>query len=119
MKSNITFSKTANRLIFGTAPIPAAKDTTLIDIDLVKLDIWHYNDDYLQTQQLINLQNDLRRNYLAVYDFKQAGTIGIRSITTVMPAMKAMGVFCSHYRYRTACRIAMERTNTKDVYAVK
>ena len=66
---NVSFSKSGNRLLFGTAPIQPPKDTTLIDIDLVKLDVWNYKDDYLQTQQLFNLQNELRRSYLAVYDF--------------------------------------------------
>jgi dipeptidyl aminopeptidase/acylaminoacyl peptidase len=66
---SLSFSKSGNRLFFGTAPIQPPKDTSLIEIDLVKLDIWHYKDDYLQTQQLFNLNNELRRSYLAVYDF--------------------------------------------------
>jgi dipeptidyl aminopeptidase/acylaminoacyl peptidase len=69
--SNVTFSKSGNRLFFGTAAIQPPKDTTLVDIDLVKLDVWHYNDDYLQTQQLFGLNTELRRNYLAVFDFEQ------------------------------------------------
>ena len=67
--SNINFSKSGQRLFFGTAPIQPPKDTSLIEMDLVKLDIWHYKDDYLQTQQLYQLNNTLRRNYLAVFDF--------------------------------------------------
>lgn len=66
---NVSFSKSGNRLFFGTAPIQAPKDTSLIDIDLVKVDIWNYKDDYLQTQQLFQLNNELKRNYLAVWDF--------------------------------------------------
>jgi dipeptidyl aminopeptidase/acylaminoacyl peptidase len=78
----INFSKTGNRLFFGTAPIQPPKDTSLIDIDFVKVDIWNYKDDYLQTQQLFRLNNDLKRNYLAVYDFadgtmKQLGSEGL------------------------------------------
>jgi dipeptidyl aminopeptidase/acylaminoacyl peptidase len=67
--SNVAFSKSGNRLFFGTAAILPPRDTTLVDIDLVKLDVWHYNDDYLQTQQLFGLNTELRRNYLAVFDF--------------------------------------------------
>ncbi len=67
--ANLNFSKSGNRLFFGTAPIQPPKDTSLIDIDLVKLDVWHYNDDYLQPVQLKRLQRDLQNNYLAVYDF--------------------------------------------------
>jgi dipeptidyl aminopeptidase/acylaminoacyl peptidase len=65
----VSFSKSGNRLLFGTATVTPAKDTSLIEIDLVKLDVWHYKDDYLQTQQLFNLQNELKRSYLAAYDF--------------------------------------------------
>lgn len=65
---NISFSKSGNRLFFGTAPIAAPKDTSLAEIDQVKLDIWHYNDDYLQSQQLFTLQQDLKRNYTALFD---------------------------------------------------
>jgi len=67
--ATLEFSKSGQRLFFGTAPARAPKDTSLVDIDLVKLDIWHYNDDYLQTQQLKNLDRDLKRSYRAMYDF--------------------------------------------------
>ncbi|RYE05627.1 MAG: S9 family peptidase, partial [Sphingobacteriaceae bacterium] len=62
----VYFSKNGNRLFFGTAPIPKPADTTLVDFEHAKLDIWNYKDDYLQPQQLNTLQRDLRRNYLAV-----------------------------------------------------
>ena len=64
-----SFSKTGKRLFFGTAPIQPPKDTTLVDFEMAKLDIWHYKDDYLQTVQLNRLQRDLQENFLAVYDF--------------------------------------------------
>ncbi len=62
----VYFSKNGSRLFFGTAPIPKPADTTLVDFEHAKLDIWNYKDDYLQPQQLNTLQRDLRRNYLAV-----------------------------------------------------
>ena len=67
--ASLEFSKSGQRLFFGTAPARAPKDTSLVDIDLVKLDIWHYNDDYLQPQQLKNLDRELKRSYRAMYDF--------------------------------------------------
>lgn len=65
----VSFSKSGNRLFFGTAPIVPVGDTTTPEIDKVKLDLWHYNDPELQTVQLYNLRKDLQQNYLAVYDF--------------------------------------------------
>jgi dipeptidyl aminopeptidase/acylaminoacyl peptidase len=60
------FSKDGKKLFFGLAPIRRVKDTTLVDFETARLDVWHYNDDYLQPQQLVQLNNELRRSYLAV-----------------------------------------------------
>ncbi len=60
------FSKDGSKLFFGLAPIRKPKDTTLVDFETARLDIWHYNDDYLQPQQLVQAQQELKRSYLAV-----------------------------------------------------
>jgi dienelactone hydrolase len=62
------FSKSGNRLFLGTSPAKPIKDTTLIDIDLVKLDVWHYNDDFIQPTQLKSLDKESKRSYLAMVD---------------------------------------------------
>ncbi|MFZ9661418.1 MAG: hypothetical protein ACO29O_06015, partial [Chitinophagaceae bacterium] len=62
------FNKKGDRLFLGTTPVRAPADTSLPEIDRVKLDIWHYNDDIIQPAQLVNLENELKRSYLAVYD---------------------------------------------------
>lgn len=62
----VYFSKSGANLFFGTAPIPKPADTTIVDFEVAKVDIWNYKDDYLQPQQLKNLQRELRRSYLAV-----------------------------------------------------
>jgi len=64
----VAFSRSGKRLFFGLAPLPQPKDTSLVDIDLVKLDIWHYSDDYLQPQQLVRLPTESKRSYGAMYD---------------------------------------------------
>ncbi len=64
--ANLIFSKNGQKLFFGTANIKAPKDTTLVDFELARLDVWHYNDDYLQPQQLRQLDNELKRSYTAV-----------------------------------------------------
>lgn len=61
------FSQNGEKLFFGTAPIPAPKDTTIVDFEVAKVDIWHYKDDYLQTMQLKNLDKELNKNFTAVY----------------------------------------------------
>ncbi|MBC7937400.1 MAG: S9 family peptidase [Rhizobacter sp.] len=64
--ANIRFSKDGQKIFFGTAPVQPAKDTTLVDFELARLDIWTYKDDYLQPQQLKQLTQEQRRSYLAV-----------------------------------------------------
>ncbi|MEA3426439.1 MAG: prolyl oligopeptidase family serine peptidase [Bacteroidota bacterium] len=66
----ISFSKSGKRLFAGTAAILPVKDTSLPDFDRVSVDVWHYNDDYVQPVQLKNLENDLRKNYPARIDME-------------------------------------------------
>lgn len=73
--SNISFSKTGKRLFFGTAPILPKKDTTLPDFERVNVDVWGQNDDYIQPVQLKNLESDLKKNYLARYDFNSKAVV--------------------------------------------
>ncbi len=60
------FSEDGSRLFFGTAPIPAPKDTTIYDFEVAALDIWHYADDFNQPMQLKNLEREKKRSYTAV-----------------------------------------------------
>ncbi|GGH04885.1 S9 family peptidase [Mucilaginibacter phyllosphaerae] len=84
----VFFSKSGHNLFFGTAPIPKPADTTLVEFEHARLDIWNYKDDYLQPQQLKNLQRELKRSYQAVIrpadgskKLVQLGSMGIREIT--------------------------------------
>jgi dipeptidyl aminopeptidase/acylaminoacyl peptidase len=60
------FSKNGKKLYFGLMAIRKPKDTTLVDFETARLDVWHYNDDYLQPQQLVQLNTELQRSYRAV-----------------------------------------------------
>ncbi|MFN2438546.1 MAG: alpha/beta hydrolase family protein, partial [Chitinophagaceae bacterium] len=117
----VAFSKTGNRLFFGTAAIQPPKDTSLVEVDLVKLDIWHYKDDYLQSQQLFNLQNELKRSYLAVYDFAQQKMeqLGSKDLPTIIQTNEGDGV--NFYAATdTGRRVQRQWGDTKtDVYAVE
>ncbi len=81
----LRFSGNGTRLFFGTAPIRPPKDTLTPDIDKVKVDVWHYKDDYLQTVQLFNLSRELKRSYMAMYDLntkkmRQVADEGLREV---------------------------------------
>ncbi len=64
--ADLKFSKDGTKLFFGTAPIAPVKDSNLVDFELARLDVWNYKDDYLQPQQLKELQKELKRSYVAV-----------------------------------------------------
>ncbi len=63
---DIRFSKNGEKLFFGIAPVPRVKDTTLVEFEHAKVDVWSWQDDYLQPMQIVNLKKDLSRNFLAV-----------------------------------------------------
>ena len=62
----LTFSKDGKKLFFGLAPIARLVDTTIVDFEVAKVDIWHWKDDYLQPRQLLNRKRDSSRAYLSV-----------------------------------------------------
>lgn len=64
--AGIIFSKDGKKIFFGTSMVKPPKDTTLVDFELARLDVWHYNDEYLQPQQLKQLDAELKRSYTAV-----------------------------------------------------
>lgn len=74
-EGNLRFSKNGEKLYLGLAPIPPVKDTTLVEFEHAKLDIWHWKDDYLQTQQLVNLRREQNRSYLTVMHLNATGRV--------------------------------------------
>lgn len=90
---SIVFSKSGNRLMLGTAPVLPVRDTTVPEIDRVSVDVWHYNDDYIQPVQLRRLNNDLRRNYLAYFDLNKNEIVqlGNEKLSNVIPTQEGDG----------------------------
>jgi dipeptidyl aminopeptidase/acylaminoacyl peptidase len=75
----LTFSKDGQKLFFGLAEIRKPKDTTLADFETARLDIWHYKDDYLQPQQLVQLNANLRRSYTSVLNIPAGKVVQLGS----------------------------------------
>lgn len=118
---NLSFSKSGSRLFFGTAPIQPPKDTSLVEMDQVKLDIWHYNDDYLQTVQLFRLQRDLQTNYLAVYhlDRNELHQLGSVDLPTIYPTNEGDGdQFVGVTDYGKRIESQWTGNTKKDIYAI-
>lgn len=118
---DINFSKSGKRLLFGIAPVQPPKDTALVEFELAKVDVWNYKDDYLQTQQLANLQRERRRSYLSVYDFSQnkMEQLGAPGLPNVIATNEGDGPFFVGIT-DTGRRVQAQWTGSmlKDVYAI-
>ncbi|MFR9504005.1 MAG: prolyl oligopeptidase family serine peptidase [Rikenellaceae bacterium] len=62
------FSKNAERIFVGAAPIRMPKDTTLVSFETAGLDIWHYATPEIPPMELVNLNSDMRRTCTTIYD---------------------------------------------------
>lgn len=91
--AKLKFSKSGERLVFGTAAIRPPIDTSLVDIDKVNVDIWNYKDDYLQPYQLENQKRDREQSYTAVYDLilNKMFQIGTKNLPNVYEASESDG----------------------------
>ena len=83
----LAFSQDGSKLFFGTAPkaFVQGKDTIPED-EKSRLDVWNWNDNLLQTQQLHDLEVEKKRTFTAVYRFEdesiyQLGDTAVRTIS--------------------------------------
>ncbi|MFT4535432.1 MAG: dipeptidyl aminopeptidase/acylaminoacyl peptidase [Saprospiraceae bacterium] len=73
------FSKEGNRLMFSIAPSPILQDTSLLDDEIVNVEVWHYNDSKLYTRQENDLKADQENDYSCMYDISKKKFSIVRS----------------------------------------
>jgi len=120
---NLNFSKNGKRLFFGVAPIQPPKDTSIIEIDKPKLDIWHYNDDYLQTVQTLpaRLRAAQQESFLAVYDLERKAIkqLGSKVIPQVLQTNEGDGdIFVGVTDYGKRIESQWRGNTLKNIYAI-
>ena len=81
----VTIARDASRVYFGTAaaPTPAPSGTP----EPMKVDVWTYEDDVLQSAQRHDADRERKRTYLATYDLAkgtmlQLGSPSLRDVQT-------------------------------------
>lgn len=79
------FSKDGNRLFIGSAPLPVVQDTLLLTEEIVNVEVWTGNDEYIYPQQNRSLENEKKRSYLAMIDLakKSISQLGGYDVPTV------------------------------------
>jgi dienelactone hydrolase len=76
----ITWSETGQRMFFGLSPILPIKDTTLLDDEIVNVEIWHYDSPRLYTQQEATLENDRKKAYNTMFDLDSLRIIQLETL---------------------------------------
>ena len=65
------FSKDGSKIIFSITPPPILQDTTLLDDEIVNVEVWHYNDSRSYTRQENSLKGDKKKDYKCVFYLDQ------------------------------------------------
>ncbi len=85
----IWFSRDDSKLYFGTAmKIETEQNDTLLEEEKIKVDVWSWTDPLLQSQQLIDLKKEEKRNYLTVFHIKEK--LVARLANEVIPEVKTL-----------------------------
>ena len=108
INGNVYFSEDGLNLFLGTAksPEPEPKDT-LLDEEKPKLDIWHWKDAKLQSEQKLKADNEKKRTYLAVYHielnrFIQLADVNIKTARTIQNGNADVGLGYNYSPYMRA-----------------
>ncbi|MEM6567014.1 MAG: prolyl oligopeptidase family serine peptidase [Planctomycetota bacterium] len=74
------FSRSGGRLLFGTAPLPEPEPDELPEDEQVDVDVWSWTDPDLQPQQLIELEEEQKRSYLALARTGEESVVQIEDV---------------------------------------
>ncbi len=61
---SIRFSKDETKIYFGLAKPPIVKDTTLLDEEIVNVEVWTYNEPRLYTVQELDVERDHKKSFV-------------------------------------------------------
>lgn len=119
----INFSPNGQRLFFGTAKtliVKKEEKDTLLAEDKVTVDIWHWQEDELQSIQLKQVDQTRKKTYQAVYNIRKnqlvqlGDSLFIESYRLIKQGDSdfALGFFDIPYRLQNS----INYKNTKDIY---
>ncbi|MCK9403321.1 MAG: prolyl oligopeptidase family serine peptidase [Chitinophagaceae bacterium] len=119
--AGISFSKSGQKLFIGTVGILPVKDTTLPEFERVNVDVWHYNDDYVQPVQVKDLDNELKKNFVARLDpvTKQLVQLGNEKFRNIIHTKEGDGsVFYTASDYGKRVASQWQGFALNDIYSV-
>lgn len=77
--SEIEICNLNNKIYYKICPIPTKKDTTILLSERPDVEVWHYDDNVLYTQQKVNKKKDEKKTYLQVFDLASKKCISIEN----------------------------------------
>lgn len=113
------FSKDGTKLFFGSAPPPVVQDTTLLTEEIVSVEIWHGEDEYIYPQQNKQLDADKKRSCLVSIDLatKAVVQLGDQSIPSIELGNEGnASVFLGETNVPYRKQITWEGSGTNDFY---
>ena len=113
------FSKDGAKLFFGSAPQPVVQDTTLLTEEIVSVEIWHGEDEYIYPQQNKQLDAEKKRSYLVSLDLatNTVMPLGDASIPTIELGNEGnASVFLGESNVPYRKQITWEGGGTNDFY---
>ncbi|MEP1033994.1 prolyl oligopeptidase family serine peptidase [Ekhidna sp.] len=118
---NLFFSESGKRLFFEVKEYPVLQDTSLLDDEIVNVEVWNSNDQRLFTHQENQKNNDLKFGYLSYYDvandrFIQLGGSEFSRVIVSDEGDGNTAVAMSDFNYRKL--ITWEGYSLNDLYRV-
>ncbi|MBT8218699.1 MAG: prolyl oligopeptidase family serine peptidase [Bacteroidia bacterium] len=78
-KTSLDYSKNGQRLFFGIAPLPVIQDTSLLDEEIVNVEVWNYKDGRIYTQQESQQRRDKEKGFRCMMNISDGS---IRQVET-------------------------------------
>ncbi len=76
------FAENKDRLYFGISPKYPVADTTILESNKAKVEVWKWNEPKLKTQQVVDYDQDIKHAYAVIYDINSATTSQISTLET-------------------------------------
>jgi|TARA_B110000483_G_scaffold201599_1_gene242723 dienelactone hydrolase len=119
----LEFSKNGSLLYFGKSLPILQADTSLLEHEIVKVEVWTYMDQRLYPQQKIEKEKDQKASFLSVYDLtsKEFLTLGTENIPHVYKSDEGNGAHLIGYNEKPYLKsISWEGSpGPVDIYALR
>jgi dipeptidyl aminopeptidase/acylaminoacyl peptidase len=115
------FSKDGSKLWFGMAAPPILQDTTLLEEEIVNVEVWNYQDGRLHTNQKTLLDREKKRAYKVVWHTGQNRFVplGSKDLPEVMTANEGNAEVVLAYTEAPYLQlISWEGSARKDLYTI-